>query len=401
MVRIPTYRPKTRPAHGQALVEFQGRVTYLGKWGSADSRERYKRFIAENVLPLLSATEPPPRPTAYSVPQLVREFLRAAQREQSAKEFAHFRVAARYLVNFHAGPVATFTARRFRDFRETLITQPIDEQADHNKRTRRKATLSRNYVNTLGQRVVRIFQWGVSMDMVAPEILVGLRTVKGLRKRRSAARETAKIKPVADATLNATLPLLRPQVADIVRLQRLTGMRVGEVCVLRPCDLDRSGAVWLYRPQWHKGAHIDRDKIVPIGPLGQRVLEPYLARPAFAFCFSPRDSISDFNAQRRVKRQTPRQPSQLARRKQRKPVRAPGARYTASSVQQAIARACQRGKLPHWHTHQIRHTHLTETRRQYGLEASQAAAGHATADVTQIYAERDLALAVRIAAETG
>jgi integrase len=401
MVRIPKYRPKARPAHGQALVEFQGRVTYLGKWGSSESRERYKRFLAENVLPLLSTTETAPAPTAYSVAQLAREFLRAAKREQSAKEFAHFRVAARYLVNFHAGPVSTFTARRFREFRDSIIAQPIDEQAAHNQRSRRKSTLSRNYVNTLGRRVVRLFQWGVSMDMVSPEILIGLRTVKGLRKRRSEARETPKIKPVADATIEATLPLLRPQVADIVRLQRLTGMRVGEVCVLRPCDLDQSGAVWLYRPQWHKGEHIDRDKIVPIGPLGQRVLAPYLSRPALAFCFSPRDSINDFNAERRVRRQTRRPPSQLARRKKRKPTRAPGVRYTASSVQQAIARACRRGKLPHWHTHQVRHTHSTETRRQFGLEAAQAAAGHATADVTQIYAERDLALAVRIAAETG
>ena len=45
--------------------------------------------------------------------------------------------------------------------------------------------------------------------------------------------------------------------------------------------------------------------------------------------------------------------------------------------------------------------HATEVRRQYGLEGAQVALGHSKADVTQVYAERDLALAQRIAAEVG
>ncbi len=34
----------------------------------------------------------------------------------------------------------------------------------------------------------------------------------------------------------------------MVRLQRLTGMRPAEVCILRKCDIDTTGDVWLYRP---------------------------------------------------------------------------------------------------------------------------------------------------------
>ena len=63
--------------------------------------------------------------------------------------------------------------------------------------------------------------------------------------------------------------------------------------------------------------------------------------------------------------------------------------------------ACKAAAIPHWHPHQLRHTHATEVRRRFGLEAAQAALGHSKADVTQLYAERDLALAAKVAAELG
>ena len=57
--------------------------------------------------------------------------------------------------------------------------------------------------------------------------------------------------------------------------------------------------------------------------------------------------------------------------------------------------------LPHWHANQLRHTKATEIRRQFGLEAAQVVLGHAKADVTQVYAERDAALAVQVAKRIG
>jgi len=57
--------------------------------------------------------------------------------------------------------------------------------------------------------------------------------------------------------------------------------------------------------------------------------------------------------------------------------------------------------VPHWHPNQLRHTRATAIREAFGLEAAQAVLGHARADVTQVYAERNLALAAKVAAETG
>ena len=40
-------------------------------------------------------------------------------------------------------------------------------------------------------------------------------------------------------------------------------------------------------------------------------------------------------------------------------------------------------------------------RRQFGLEAAQVALGHSGAQITEVYAERDLALAAKVAKQIG
>jgi len=79
-------------------------------------------------------------------------------------------------------------------------------------------------------------------------------------------------------------------VADMARFERLTGCRPGEVCQLRPIDVDQSGEVWEYRPASHKTEHHNRDRVIFIGPQAQAVLLKYLARSATAYCFSPAES---------------------------------------------------------------------------------------------------------------
>ena len=67
------------------------------------------------------------------------------------------------------------------------------------------------------------------------------------------------------------------------------------------------------------------------------------------------------------------------------------------AVKRGIAKANKEMLKPafvgNWHPNQLRHTRATEVRRQFGLEAVQVVLGHATADVSQIYAERDFSKA--------
>ncbi len=49
----------------------------------------------------------------------------------------------------------------------------------------------------------------------------------------------------------------------------------------------------------------------------------------------------------------------------------------------------------------MRHSAGTEVRSKFGLEAAQIILGHSSADVTQVYAERDLAKGIEVARQIG
>ncbi|NLE37134.1 MAG: site-specific integrase, partial [Pirellulaceae bacterium] len=272
---------------------------------------------------------------------------------------------------------------------------------------------SRPYINNLIDELKRIFRWGVSQQLIPVQIHQSLATVPGLRKNRTEAREPDPVKPVPDAVVEATLPQLPEVVADMVMLQRLTGARPGEVCLIRPCDVDTSGEVWLYRPESHKNEHHGTDRIICIGPKAQDVLRPYLLREKTAYCFSPVDSEKRRRAVAHANRKTPLAYGNRPGTNRRcKPKTRPSDRYDVDSYRRAIHRAVdkinrQREKqddtqrLERWAPNRLRHTAGTEIRKTYGLEAAQVALGHTRADVTQIYAEKNLTLAVEVARNCG
>lgn len=189
----------------------------------------------------------------------------------------------------------------------------------------------------------------------------------------------------------------------MVRLQLLTGMRSGELVIIRAADIDRTGAVWVYRPVTHKSAHKGKVRAVPLGPKAQELLAPFLERvgdDAAAYLFSPKISMKGHREALRKTRKSPVQPSQRNRSKKR-PRRCPGDRYDSHTYCRAIARACEAARVEPWHPHQIRHAYATAIRQSHGLEAAQVLLGHASAKITEIYAEANGTLGQKVAAEVG
>jgi integrase len=316
-----------------------------------------------------------------------------------------------------------------------------------------KAGLARPTINARVRRIVRMFKWAVSAELVPAEVYGALRSVSGLRAGRTTAPEPEPIGPVPVEDYETTLPRLPRVVRAMAELQRFTGMRPGEVCGLRLGEVDRTGPIWLYEPSHHKTAHHGKARVVAIGPKAQAVLLAFLAgrtpapdgieafdltnptariaaaklyeeagRPVdadllrdeskaivflggsiiypAAFLFNPsRDRAERFAAMRQA-RKTTVQPSQRNRR-QKNAKRQPGERFTTAAFGNAIGRACRAHGIEVWSPNQLRHLFASEVRKLHGLEAAQVALGHATANVTQIYAERDQALAVRVASVVG
>ena len=121
---------------------------------------------------------------------------------------------------------------------------------------------------------------GATEGLLPPAVHAALDLIDGMRHGETAARETRKVRRVDDATVECTLPHLSPVVQAMIELQRATGMRPGEVCILRPSDIDRPADIWEYRPTQHKTAHHELDRFICIGPRGKEFLDPYLLRPA-------------------------------------------------------------------------------------------------------------------------
>jgi integrase len=59
------------------------------------------------------------------------------------------------------------------------------------------------------------------------------------------------------------------------------------------------------------------------------------------------------------------------------------------SYRNAIHRACRRVGVPIWGPNRLRHNAATVLRRAVGLDVAQVVLGHASPDMTLIYAEAD------------
>jgi integrase len=261
--------------------------------------------------------------------------------------------------------------------------------------------LCRTTINARVNRVRRVFRWAVRKRLVSVEVIQSLATVPGLQGGRTAAPEPEGVLPVVAEDVNATLPNLPAPVRAMVELQRLTGCRPGEVMAMRAIDLSMTGSVWTYRPVSHKNKHRGLDRVIFLGPQAQQVIKPFLTTNLEAYLFSPRAYVEALHRRRAEQRKTKRTPSELMRKRTAKPLRVPAERYSRRSYRVAIARACRKAGVPAWSPLQLRHSAATFVRANYGVEAAQVMLGHQRADVTQIYALRNQALAERVAAEIG
>jgi integrase len=450
---VPTYSHH-KPS-GQAYARIPDgsggrRVVYLGRFNSPESQDAYRRLLAEALTGDGSTAflgGPSTVVTTASCPsvnQVIVLFVRWAHthyRRADGKPVTEVDEIKRSLGpvrRLHGQiPAAEFGPKKLTTVRDVMIA----------------TGWCRTLINRRVDRIKRMFRWAAAEELVPVTVYQSLRTVPGLQKGRTAAREKEPVKPVDPAHVTAVLPHLSRHTRAMIELQTLTGMRPGEVCRLTVAEIDRTGDVWVYRPEQHKTAHRGKRRIIPFGPRARASLVEFLrngceppvgweaidladadARHAMAIVYEQAGRIEDARRLRdlsrplavvggcvvdvdttvfspareqeerfRVKRAlrySPVQPSQQFRRKAN-PKRRPAESYPPHALTAAVARACKRAEIPRWHPNQLRHTFATTVRRLHGIEAAQVLLGHSRADVTQVYAERDELLAVRVAAAIG
>ena len=417
--RTPAYR--YHKARDCAVVTVRGKDHYLGTYDSPVSREKYHRLVAE-----LLARLPDPPPHSADAPQTVTELIAQYWRfakgyyvkgGQPTSEIHAVKLALKFVRRLYGStPAAEFAPKKLKSVREAMVAHPITRRVKETDpdtgevewvRKVVRVGMARKCVNKLVGRIRRLFAWAVEEELLPVEVHAALLRVKGLKRGKTEARETPRVRPVPDEAVDRVLTVLRPTVRAMVEIQRLSGCRPQDVVQMRPRDIDRTGPVWEYRPPRFKTEHHDdtgipeRDRVVYLGPKAQAVLTPLLPADPDAYLFSPVRAEAEQNGHRRASRATPWTPSQVARKlkgRAKAPLRA---HYPVGSYRQAIRRACKRAGVPVWVPNQLRHSRLTEIRKLFGLEASRVCGGHREIGVTQIYAEQDRDLARRVMAEVG
>ena len=358
-------------ASKQGYVFLNSQNVYLGRYDLPETKEKYHRLLAEWHA---GGCNLPVTKVEITVVELCANFWKYAQEHYSpdgrpTDSLSRVKQALRPLRDLYGSlPAANFGPLALTALRQTWIDKG----------------LARTTINDYTSTLKGVFRWAASKQMVDGTVYENLRTVEGLERGRSSARETENIQPAGTNEIEAIRPYVSRQIWALIRLQLLTGARGGELFCLRSIDIDVSGKVWKADLKTHKMSHKGKDRILYFGPKAQDILKEFMhERPLDAFLFSPREAENERHAIAPTHRR-PDQKSALA-----KTGRKVGVCYTVDSYRRAINRGCRSAKVPVWTPHQLRHTFATRIRKDFGLEAAQVLLGHARADVTQLYAERD------------
>jgi integrase len=427
----PTYRLHRKSGRGRAAwtdaAGIEHSKLFPGPFKSPESEAAYRRFIREFDTSPQSVTTP--NPNGITVAEVLLAYVDHADSYyrtptgEHGGELERVNVIVKILDDLYG----TTPAAQFGPVALKAVRAEFEARG-----------WCRRSVNQQTERVRRIFKWAVSESLIPVTVYTALTTVAGLKSGRCKAHETEPIRPVDDAIIEATIEHLNRHVAGLLRFMRLTGCRPGEAARVRRSEIDMAGSTWVYRPKQHKNRHRGKSRTIYIGPAAQALLRTFFTTDIDDYLFSPVRATAEIREERAARRKTPRYPSHMKRnaaKRVSKPKRTPAEFYNRIALHTAIARACdkafpapaplrqrdgettaqwnarltseQRKELAgwqrkhHWHPNQIRHTFATHIRREHGLEAAQVLLGHAKADVTQVYAERDTERATQIISRIG
>lgn len=436
--KTPAYR--LHSATGQAVVSLPiggGKYhdEYLGKHGTAESRQKYDRLIAEW---LANGRLVMPKPGAtLTVAELCAAYWGHVQqslfrfdaltglREPSTMQ-GRIQCSLRPVRKLYgAMPAASFGPLALKAVRKSMIDKG----------------LSRTRINQLIDCVKGCFSWAVTEELIAEAVAAALDRVPPLARGRSTAPEPRKVKPAPIDRVDAVMLRVLPPVAAMIRFQLLTGARPGEAVIVRPIDIDRSKPDWVYRPAREKtddlAAQDGIERELFIGPQAQQILAPFLDRLPEAFCFSPREAelarqwaagqkgettakdrytVASYGRAIREACDALWPPPEHLRRKKGSTnfVRAEKGRpkpvcVPAETKEEWMARLGAKGQAElkawyrahRWHPHQLRHSAATRVEDQFGYDVARQVLGHRTISATKIYVEQSRAKAAKAMREVG
>lgn len=376
----------------QARVVIKGQTFYLGVYGSSESRQKYQEILSEylnNQEKLPIHLRKGAKITVDELAERYREYAKGYYQKNGRTTVTYIRydLALRQFTSLYG-------STRISEFGPLALQRLRDAMID--------TGLARRTVNDRFDCIRNVFRWAVANELCDESIHSALMKVKRLEKGRCRAHDYPPILAVPDEDIEKTLEYLLPVVADMVRVQRLTGCRPSEVCLMRICDFDFSKKIWKFIPFEHKTEHHNKHRWIAVGFRAQEILKRYmdLNQEPTNFLFRPEESVKILRKIQRKNRKTPVQPSQENRRTQ-DPLRKAGKRYPVQSYRTAIQRACRKAGVSIWSPNQLRHKVGTDIRNEFGLDYAQAVLGHSSAATSEIYAQLNFEKAIEVIEKIG
>lgn len=324
---------------------------YYGAHGSPEAAALYRQFAQDWAAGKYDGGAAPAVAGSgggLAVSELAERWLRHAQTYyvkdgRETGEVGGCRAAVRLLNELYGDtPATSFDPAALRACRETLVGRG----------------LTRGTCNAYLSRIVRMFGWGAGQSLIPPAVPLALKFVERLKAGRSAAPDRERKKPTTDAQVAATLPFLAPadparraKLSAMVQIQRLAGMRPGEVCAMSKADLDTEGDVWRYEVgKANKNRHRGKRQAYYLGPKAVAILRPFFdAAPPIGPIFGEK----------------------------------------ANNYGQAIFRASVKAGAP-WMPHQLRHALATAVAEKFrNLDHAAAAIGDTSAMAEAVYVHVD------------
>ena len=377
-----------RHSSGQARVKLNGRVFYLGAFGSVEAQRRYtdllNRWLGNGRKPLVEA------PLAVQV---------ITMREVFEQFEAYLDKTGRYRKGGESTSQRAIVAVAIREFCEQFgdVLLPKFGEAlllQHRDFLEGNAKLTRTGINKKIAHLRAALRWSFNRGVLSRDQWLGVKAIEPLNRNECTGRDHKRSKrAVSPDDAEAVAACLPKAPAAMLRLQSLTGMRPGDVTSMRwqdisrePVDVDGTPCR-IYTVAAGKTEHHGHETVYALGPKAQAILEEFTPTKPGGFVFSPAATMVWLRGKRRASRKT--KVTNYTDARDASASREFGDRYSVPTYRQAVVRACAIAEVERFTPHEVRHGFVTRGARMFGAYAASSAANHSRVSTTEGYMHRD------------
>ena len=161
MAKPPKYCGPHHPS-GKGYAWRKGKQIYFpGDFGSPESVMAYRRFLSE-----IAGEKPLPDKSEYTVAELFEAWFKEHEATCPNKKYSHYLQCCKSVISrcYASTLAADFGPRKLRDVRDGMV----------------ESGWAMSTINQRVGRIKKVFKWGVSSELVPPDVMHSLYSLSGI-----------------------------------------------------------------------------------------------------------------------------------------------------------------------------------------------------------------------------